>query len=423
MPQILPFRGYRYDPDKVGDVEQVVTQPYDKISDSMVEQYRARHRCNIVRIIRNSHYQEARQLLSQWIQSGVLKQDSQPSLYPYQTQFRLNGQRIARTGLIGLIGLDDPETDVRGHERTLAEPMADRLELIRNTESNEGLIFTLFSEPDGQTDRLLSAWTATDPLVDVTDDYGTRHRLWKVSDPEAIGEYSRLLTGLPLYIADGHHRFRTSQSYYQECRSSGWKPAAVESYDKRMVALFNMHAPGVQILPTHRGIKNITVFTPPIFLQELKDFFEVVPCEDPQAATLLPEGNHTLGLVIASPSSGYHLKLKREKLGEPTFMPDSSGLSRTLDVNILHSGILDQIMGLGPEEIASGHYVEYFRDRKELLEGLEAKRFQLGFFLRPTTLDQVKKISDQGQTMPQKSTDFFPKLLTGLVLMKMEIEK
>lgn len=425
MGRLFPFRGYRYDPEKVRKIDDVVTQPYDKISAQMLEHYLRRHPANMARITKNADHNQAAQFLHQWIGEGILKQDLEPHFYPYQQRFEFDGRLLTRMGFISLVSLQDADIFVKGHERILKEPLEDRLNLMRATRSNQGLIFMLYADSSLQVDQCLDAFSRTHaPALEVTDEYGVAHRLWRLSNPESQKGISQALLDKPLYIADGHHRFQTSVLYFKECVERGWKAAAVESFDKRMIALFNMEGPGLKILPTHRAIRNHPHFDLPALLGKLESHFEIRKLEHvEELTTLMKEPGHRIGLCCARPWGVYLLALKEAAGSDPSFMPDIQGPARRLDVHILHEGILKAVLGIGPEELSSQRYVDYYRGHQEVAARLQEGDYQAAFLLNPTTLEQVREISERGEKMPQKSTDFYPKLLTGLVLMKMEISE
>jgi uncharacterized protein (DUF1015 family) len=250
------------------------------------------------------------------------------------------------------------------------------------------------------------------------------NRLWKLDTGDKMEEIVEILKGKALYIADGHHRFRTSEVFHEECLENGLRCATSESFDKRLVALFNMESEGVRILATHRAVSNLTDFDSEALIQGLEEWFEVIPCAN-EGGMLerLPASAHQVGLVISdSPLKAYLLKLKPGAAMDSAFMPGIEGPSRGLDVSLLHDGILKAYLGLGQEEVASQKYIDYYRESSVMLSALREGRYQLGFFLNPTSLQQVREVSEAGRRMPQKSTDFYPKLLTGLVFMKMDVE-
>jgi len=425
MAEVLPFRGYRYSREEIADLGDVVTQPYDKISEQMQQEYLKRHRYNIVRVIKNNDYANAGETLNQWIQSGILKQDDSPSFYPYEQTFHFEGQSFSRLGFMGLVSLEADPDSVKGHERVLDRPLEDRLNLIRSTEANEGPVFMLYSDPSMQVDQLIRRFTQDHaPIIEVTDGDGNRHRMWQACEKDLHQQIGDILSGSQFYIADGHHRYKTSQLYYQECQARGWKVVGGESFDKRMVTLFNLDSPELKILPTHRGIHNLKEFDLEQFLSRLEPDFQVEKVATLGELEAAMEGPGVrIGLAVQDNPTYYLLQLRKSTGDEPTFMAGITGALRQLDVNVLHEGILNACLGVDARQSSGQAQVAYFRHRGELLAQLEQGDLQAAFILNPTRLDEVRELSEQGEKMPQKSTDFYPKLLTGLVMMKMEIGK
>jgi uncharacterized protein (DUF1015 family) len=425
MAEVLPFRGYRYSREEIADLGDVVTQPYDKISEQMQQEYLKRHRYNIVRVIKNNDYANAGETLNQWIQSGILKQDDSPSFYPYEQTFHFEGQSFSRLGFMGLVSLEADPDSVKGHERVLDRPLEDRLNLIRSTEANEGPVFMLYSDPSRQVDQLIRRFNQDHaPIIEVTDGDGNRHRMWQACEKDLHQQIGDILSGSQFYIADGHHRYKTSQLYYQECQARGWKVVGGESFDKRMVTLFNLDSPELKILPTHRGIHNLKEFDLEQFLSRLEPDFQVEKVATLGELEAAMEGPGVrIGLAVQDNPTYYLLQLGKSTGDEPTFMAGITGALRQLDVNVLHEGILNACLGVDARQSSGQAQVAYFRHRGELLAQLEQGDLQAAFILNPTRLDEVRELSEQGEKMPQKSTDFYPKLLTGLVMMKMEIGK
>ena len=424
MAEVFPFRGYRYNSEEIGEIGDVVTQPYDKISSEMSRDYLERHPYNIVRVIKNRNYEAAGKYLEQWMQNNIFKQDESPSFYPYEQTFDFEGQTLSRLGFFGLVSLEDSADSVKGHEGVLDEPLDDRFNLIRSTEANEGPVFMLYSDPSMETDQLLHKFKENnEPITEAVDEYQVSHRLWRLSEKDLLEQLSKMLKNTSFYIADGHHRFRTSQLYFQECQDKGWRTAGAESFDKRMIALFNLDNPGLKILPTHRGIRHLTNFDHTEFLSKLEPYFQVERMVDlSQLEAGMKEAGVRIGLA-AKNSAYYLLQLRESMNSDPTFMPGITGMARQLDVSVLHEGILSPFLGVGAEELEGQKHVDYFRHRDELVTEVDQGHYQLAFILNSTSVEQVREISERGEKMPQKSTDFYPKLLTGLVLMKMEIDK
>ncbi len=422
MPGLFAFRGHRFDPRVVGPLDAVVTQPYDKISDSLRQDYLDRSPFNVARLIVNSDYRAAAEELENWIQQGALKRDDSPCLYAYRQSYTWDDQPFVRTGVIGLVSIPEAAGSVKGHEKTMSGPLQDRLRLLRATETNDGLIFSLYQEPARRTDSLLGEVVeARPPDVEVEDDSGFRHCLWTISDRRMQEALNEALLPLTFYIADGHHRFETAFRFMQECRDKGWRPEAVESFDKRMMALFNMESPGLRILPTHRAVRDLDGFSVQRLLGELEKEFDVQPMPSPESLREGLRGDPTtIGMLSGSSLDAWSIRPRGETPPRLRDLPESSA---TLDVNLLHLAILEPFLGIGKKELAAQSHVDYFRDAGKLAEGVRSGFYQLGFLLNPTTLDQVRRCSDEGLMMPQKSTDFFPKLLTGLVFSKMGISK
>ena len=425
MAEVFPFRGYRYNTQEIANLGDVVTQPYDKISEPMQKEYLERHRYNIVRVIKNSNYENAAENLNQWIETGILKQDDSPSLYPYEQIFRFEGQSCSRLGVMGLVSLQADPDSVKGHERVLDSPLEDRLNLIRSTEANEGPVFMLYSNPSMQVDQLIRQFSQDhDPILEVTDGDGNTHRMWRLCASDLHKQIGEILSVSQFYIADGHHRFKTSQLYYEECQSKGWRATSGESFDKRMVTLFNLNSPELKILPTHRGIRSLQEFDLNQFLFSLNPHFMVekmATLTELEAAMKGP--GVRIGLAVRENTSYYLLHLRESSSDDSSFMAEMTGTIRHLDVNVLHEGILNSGLGVDTRKPSGQAKVSYFRNREELISQVEQGECQLAFLLNPTSLDEVRELSEQGKKMPQKSTDFYPKLLTGLVLMKMEINK
>ncbi|GAB4235861.1 MAG: DUF1015 domain-containing protein [Acidobacteriota bacterium] len=425
MARIYPFRGFRYAPERVGDLAKVVTQPYDKIPEELRREYLQRSPYNIVRVIKNPDYREAAEFLRHWISDGVLRQDEKPALYLYEQQFSFEGEPLIRRGIIGLLALDDPDSVVHGHETVLESPLQDRLALIRQTEANEGLVFTLFSDPTRRFDTVLEEISREGaPVAVVEDDFHVINRLWRMTDPDQIAAVSAALAGSPLYIADGHHRFQTSVLFYRECLARGWKPAASESFDKRMVAVFNMESEGMRILPTHRGVRDLPAWSAAAFLRELQRYFTVESASLAEVWERVAEGRHVFGFCWRDGSDvpAVAARLRPEALTAGR-LSDVAEPLRELDVTILHELVLHEILGVDPEAVTAGKHVRYYRERELLVDAVSRGELQLGCLLRPTALAEVRRVAEAGFRMPQKSTDFYPKLLTGLVLMKMAIRR
>lgn len=423
MAFLYPFRGFRYNKAVVGDYNRVVTQPYDKTTPAMQEEYYRRSPYNVVRITLSlekrgnpsTDYAEAGTLFRRWIEEQALVRDPEPAMYAYYQEYTVEGRPKIQKGFIALLDLKESAEGIIPHEHTLAAPKQDRLRLLRSIEANEDLIYMLYADETLAVNRVLDdSISGRQPAIEVTDEYGATHRVWAVTDPEALAQIQESMRRHKLFIADGHHRFETSVNYMNECFAKGWKPAGPESFNMRMVTCFNS-SDGVTILPTHRLVRDLPHFDAAGFLREVEKDFEVEPVAS--AGSLwerMKEGSdrNVFGFYPAGLKKFYFLSLR-----------GSGQAGRELDVSVLHSMLLERFLGIDESKLAAQTHLEYVREREQCIQAVDEGKYQAAFFLNPTTAEQMQRIASLGRKMPQKSTDFFPKLLTGLVFMQMQISK
>jgi uncharacterized protein (DUF1015 family) len=435
MALIYPFHGLRYSQDKAADLNLVMTQPYDKISPEMQREYYGRSPFNVVRITKNleknedldTTYPDAAATFERWIAQGVLVPEPKPAIYAYFREYVIEGEKLSQKGFIALLDLAHPAGSILPHERTLAEPKADRLRLMRATESNDDLIYMLFTDDQLVVDEILEESTSQlPPVIEVKDDFGAIHRVWPITDTRALKKISDAMVPEELFIADGHHRFETAVAYMKECRSCGWRPGGTESFDKRMVACFNSAAPGITILPTHRLVHALTSLDSAGFLQRAARYFHTKKVKSPEALwSAMKEvrgRDHVFGFYPADTRRPCLLTLKEESRVDPLMLAHGEAY-RHLDVSILHTLLLESILGIDEAKLVAQTHVEYARDGDACIRAVNEGRYQSAFFLNPTTVEQMQRVALLGERMPQKSTDFYPKLLTGLVFMKMAIAR
>lgn len=432
MAQIIPFRGVRYNPEKVPAMSAVATPPYDRIDAAQQDIYYARSPYNIVRIIKGKPqagddgenvYTRAAETLSAWRRDGILVRDETPSLYAYHQEYDFAGERLVRKGVIAL-GRLEPER-VHAHEHTLKGPKEDRLRLMRATQANFGHIFMLYSDPARSVDGALQPVLGTrPPTIEATDDFGNAHRVWQITDPQVVRTVQKTLADKDLYIADGHHRYETAVTYMGECQKRGWRPAAPESFDTRMMALFNIDLPGMSIRPIHRLVHGLPDYNPQDFLQAASEDFAVERFDTPvawQGAVSTRRDQHAFGCY----TGGIYavLTLRDLSVMDRLIPGDWSADFRRLDVSILHTAILEKLLGIDAAALEEQRNVTYTVDAQEGIARVDAGDEQAFFLLNATRPDEVRRVADHGEKMPQKSTDFYPKLLTGLVLSVMEIAR
>ena len=432
MAHIQPFRAFRYDPARV-TLDQVVTQPYDKITPEMQERYYSASPHNLVRIILGKRfatdadadnvYTRAAKFLAEWRRDGVLVQDPEPAIYRYSQEFTTpNGVKSERDGFIAAGKLEDySERVVHRHEQTLSKPKADRLDLLRATRAHFGHIFMLYSDPEGAIEKVLR--TGEDPVIDLKDEYGVRHRVWRISDASLISSVQAHMNDKKLIIADGHHRYETALNYRNERRKeSGETSNAPAPYDFAMMTFVNMDSPGLLILPTHRVVHSLEGFSMEALRQNANEYFsveEVDPALDAKRATaILKEAAHT-GTSLLGVSQDRAFLFSRPKASSAVF-EDYSLQHQGLDVVQLHKCILERSLGISEEAIRNQQNVKYVRETEEALQRARSGKANVSFLMNPVKMREVRDIAFAGGVLPQKSTDFYPKLLDGLAIYALE---
>lgn len=439
MARIYPFRAFRYNPSLVR-LEDVVTQPYDKITPAMQQAYYQRSPYNLVRIIlglpelfdepgKYDVYTRAARELRDWSRLGVLTQEKDPCVFAYSQRFAVpggDGKVLERRAFIALGELCEYDQNiVFRHEQTLSKPKSDRLNLLRATRAHFGQIFMLYSDPGLTAEKILFSGTAA-PDIEVADESGVIHKVWKISDPSTINILLGSMEDKKLIIADGHHRYETALAYSRErapetiarternpANSSPQPPypeAAV------MMSFVNMDSDGIAILPTHRVVFGLQNFSSSGFLESAKPFFEIEPTAEGDAARLLRQlGSEEETAFIAVTAEGRWLLRARPQAiaGELASLGERQ---RRLDLVQLHRLVLEKLLGITPEAIREQRNLRYLRDAGEALEQVQRKQADVAFLTKPVTLDQLREVAFAGEVMPQKSTDFYPKLLSGLAI-------
>lgn len=440
---IRPFRAFRFDPAVVGDAGLCIAPPYDVIDEQLQDRLYRQSPYNIVRIDRgkelaaDSEYENvhtrAAALLRQWIDRGVLRQDPQDALYGYVQDFEVGGQPVVRKGIIALARLEDFGPVVRPHEEILPKPMLERLRLKRATAAQLGLVFMLYEDPEAVVERILDKALAPGPggdsvLVDAMDEQGVRHRLCAVTAVEEIRQITRMMAPKPCIIADGHHRYTTGLRFAEE---SG-DPAA----RYQMMALTNVCQQGLVVLATHRLVRGLRDFDGARLLAGLRGSFhlerhpfttpgEKAKARDSMQARMKDAFEHdqtALGVYFGH--GAFHLARLHDRHAMAAAAPAMSPAWHELDVAVLHTLVLEQHLGITPEERAEGQLITYLKDTAsgldEAIAQVDAGVQQVGFFLNPIKIRQLFAVTDRGQRMPQKSTFFYPKMFTGLTLQILE---
>lgn len=433
MAEIFPFPALRYNPEKV-ELADVVTQPYDKITPDMQGRYYRASPYNLVRIILgrpegketadNNRYTQAANYLKSWQKQGIFRQDP-PSIYAYSQHFAVPGglHKAQRRSFIAAGKLYDyADKVIYRHEQTLAKPKSDRLNLLRATHAHFGQIFMLYSDPAQTIDSLL--FGEQHEWQEVTDEYGVLHRLRRIDDPAALNIVTTEMSDRKLIIADGHHRYETALNFKKELGASDCL-CLRNNAEKVMMTFVNMDSPGLMILPTHRVVFGLRQFDPASFLDSARQLYEVsdigsVSTQE-TVRKLAEAGKSGVALVAATRSGRFLLRAQPSSFEKIPL--EFSTRQRRLDVVHLHSLVLEQILGITRQQITEQRHVRYLRSAEDALWSVQSDSdVNVAFLMNPVSIEQVREIAFAGEVLPQKSTDFYPKLLSGLTIFSLEEE-
>ncbi|HZR32240.1 MAG TPA: DUF1015 domain-containing protein [Terriglobales bacterium] len=432
MAIIAPFRALRYDPARV-PLPDVVTQPYDKITTQMQEAYYKANPFNLVRIIlgrtdpgdneQDNVYSRAAAAFKQWRKEGIFLQDPQPSIYAYTQRFTVTGSAGAREyerrGFIALGKIEDYDAGVVfRHEQTLAKPKADRLQLLRATRAHFGQIFMLYRDSTRGIETLLNS--DAPPDVDIRDEYGVLHRVWRISAPSTLESLRTKMADKKLIIADGHHRYETALTYRNERRAEAASTPgnAIHPNDFVMMTFVNMESEGVVILPTHRVVHSLASFNAEEFFQRASRYFDLedvsVELSPKRATSLLSEAGMK-GTAFLAVTARKVFLLRARPGAAASLLNAFSTLQQQLDVVQLHKVLLENVLGISEEAIRNQQNISYLREAADAMRGVHDGA-NIAFLMNPARMEQVRDVAFAGQVLPQKSTDFYPKLLSGLTV-------
>jgi uncharacterized protein (DUF1015 family) len=428
MTKIEAFPGLRFNPEKVGDLAAVMAPPYDVIDPALQDKLYARSPYNVVRIDLAkeesdlNRYAVAQHAFSTWKQKGILQLDPKPSIYLYfQTYALPDGRRLTRKGFIARRRVESfAEGGVKPHEQTFPGPKADRLKLMQVTNASFSPIFSLFPDSKQEVGAQLEALSQGKPDIEIRDDKGDEHRLWKVDDPAAIAKLLGSVHDRPLMIADGHHRYETALAFAEEQKAKlGAAYRGDEPFNYVMMYFCALEDPGLVVLPTHRVLEQRPDVEPALFLKLVSEYAKIktfgVAEAEAAIAYLEDEGEreHALGWVHDGKIEV--LTFDAEKLLKSESLNHLHFAIRDLDVTILHDLVMAELLGVAKGAQREYGNIHYVKDGKEAIALSEQKK-TFGFLMNATKLKQIEAAIDIGEKMPQKSTFFYPKPLTGLVL-------
>jgi uncharacterized protein (DUF1015 family) len=436
MAELSPFRGVLYDPAKVGDVTAVVAPPYDVIGPAEQTALYERHLCNVVRLElgrehpedgpQGNRYTRAKRFLEEWLRGGILRRDGRPAIYLYAVEYRLpSGAVRTMRGFLSLIKLEEFGTGrIFPHENTRAAAKDDRYQLLETCRSNFSPIFSLYSDPAGDIIQTLEAADGGRPRIAVTDSDGSHHRLWTVTDPAALERVVAAMKPLPLFIADGHHRYESALRYRNAQRKAHGESDMLPS-DWVLMYFSNLDDPGLTILPTHRILPGPLPCPVAVIRQRLAESFTLAAFPFTKETELAARAKFLSALHAAQATDGHVMGLViRSELRYDLLTLNPAGLARLgpsarerLDVSILQQLVFRGALRLPPQD---EERLVYIKDEEDAMAAVARGDGELAFLLNPPKVTEVKDVARVGDRMPHKSTYFYPKPLTGLVINVME---
>jgi len=447
MAQVYPFRAFRYNPARA-QFDRVLTQPYDKISPTMQEKYYAADPHNLIAVEKgraypgdtpqNNVYTRAAAALNDWIREHVVVRDPAPAFYAYTQEYAVPGTEELRTrqGFIGAGKLEEYSARVVfRHEHTLSGPKADRLELLRHTKTHTGQLFMLYSDPQRRIHAILAeAEEAAAPATEMRDECGVLHRLWVIAEPQRVAAIQKAMEHQKLVIADGHHRYETALNYRNERRTRAGKIDPEAPYERAMMTFINTRSEGLTILPTHRVAAHLHDFSWTSVRRHLEPWFtaEEFPFSGSGerseakrkflAILARARAKRAIGVYPATDAQkrAFYVLTLREGASLAQLLPNVSPLQRELDVVLLHEGILEPALGITPQAVTAEANLTYEREALAAIDAVDSGRAQISFLLNPCDVEQVMKIATAGEVMPQKSTDFYPKLMSGITMFRVD---
>ena len=417
MPRFYPFRGWRYNPEQVTDISQVIAPPYDVISPEEQEQLYVQSPYNFVRLILNQalgeqRYQEAARILREWSDQQVVVREPEGVFYLVDQSYLLNGEQVTRTGVVGALELEELGDSILPHEQTIEKHIQDRFRLMEESHTNLGQIFMSYRDQSLTIEALAGDVRSAPPVLDIQIPEHARYRLWKIADANAIRKIQEMLESTSAIIADGHHRYKTALRFFREYPD-------IPGSHRVMATLVNAYNPGMMVLPTHRLVRESSVDIDTL-VRSLQDTFSVEEMSSPQVLLERMEIDRNpsaihLGMYHKSSQNAYLLTFQNQALLEDMF-PDTPRAYQRLDVNILHHFILKQLFHIDTDDQASLERLNYVRGCDSIREILKQQLpYDVAFFVNPPDPDSIFEIAESGLILPQKTTYFYPKIYSGLV--------
>jgi uncharacterized protein (DUF1015 family) len=446
MAKIFPFKGILYNRKVVDNLSKVMAPPYDVISPAKKDALYERHPYNVIRLILgkefpgdsgpNNKYVRAEKFFVSWLKHGLLKEDEKPAIYVYEQRFVIKGKKFARRGFVSLLRLEDFDRGkVMPHEETFFKHKLDRLELMRICSANFESIFSVFSDEKDHVEKLLKKHAGRKPIISVKDDDGVLHSLWRIDSKAEIRKIAKAMADKSVFIADGHHRYEASLKFRDEMKEKYQKFTGEEIYNHIMMYFTPIEGKGLAIMPIYRIIRGISDFDIQSFESAVQEYFsiETIPFTKKTEGTarkkLLKlmekavDGEHFLGMLLNGADKYYLLKLKDERSVDRFVRDGKPREWKRLDVTILHALLIGHILGLQTDRADVEDHITYVKDDAEAAGKVLDGTYQMAFFLNPTKVAQIVRIASEKEKMPQKSTYFYPKLLSGLMMNKIYFDE
>ena len=423
MVDIRPIRAIRYT-QKAGDLADLITQPYDKIDPPMQKEYYEKSPFNYCRLIlpmEADKYAAAQQRIEEWLKEGVLARDGEPAVFVSCQEFALDGKKFARTGFIVAMRLHDySENVVYPHEGTYGAPKADRLKMLRAVQKNLESVMVIYSDPKKETIRFLEETARTKPIIQVTDALAVKHTIWRVTDPKKIRRLQSELSSKTVVITDGHHRYESALAYRDEMRRrGGW--TADSAFNFHLCYMVPVQEEGLVVLPTHRLLKEYTLTE-----KVLRDFEKLFDVSEVKLTVEALEGFlkshfHEHAFCIYTGSKAYGLTLKHDKNVYEYVTLNVSKETKIFDVVILRDIVFRLIMKTG--KLNMDEHILYVRWTREAIEKVDRGEASIAFLVNPISAQTVARIAQQHELLPEKSTDFYPKMVSGLLMMDISADE
>lgn len=426
MALVKGFKGLRFNTEKSGDISTVVCPPYDIISEEQRLEYIKENEYNIIRLELpkgDNPYNNAKTILDEWLEKGILTREESNAVYIYEEEFTAYGKQYKVKGCIVRVKIEEFEKGViLPHEFTLSKAKEDRFNLMKATNCNFSQIYALYSDEENKTISKLDKLSSDTPDIELTDSDGVIHRMWIVTNEEDVNAICGDFTDRKLFIADGHHRYETALNYRNYCRENGLAKEG-DAVDYQMMMLVNMEHPGLVVFPTHRIVRDLAHFDKQEVLSACEEYFDITEYDSiNNIESVLTElyNNNEKAFGMYCGEGKWTLLVLKTLDTMAVLLPNVSKASQGLDVSVLHTLILEKLMGIDAENMAKQINLTYVKQIDNAVKSVDNGTADCAFILNPTKISEICDVSSAGEKMPQKSTYFYPKLITGLVINKLD---